>query len=115
MRTFMTPKWIVKSALWKLWNAVCGILRIPSIGARALVIKGDQILLVKHTYVGGWHTIGGRVERGESTLQGVMRELFEETGITPTAPLLLLSTYYHTIQGRDDYVTLYICQAFIQD
>ncbi len=34
-----------------------------TVGARALVIKEDEILLVKHTYMPMWYTIGGGVEK----------------------------------------------------
>jgi ADP-ribose pyrophosphatase YjhB (NUDIX family) len=50
-------------------------------GVRALVIQGDNIILVKHR--GGpypWGLPGGGVRPGESLDVAIVREVFEETG-----------------------------------
>lgn len=55
---------------------------------RALIVRDDEILLLRETnrpgasWAGRWVTPGGRVEAGESLEQCVMRECFEETGLT---------------------------------
>lgn len=83
-----------------------------TMGARALVIDDGKILLVKHTYISGWYSIGGGVEKGETTLEAVKRELREETGITLTAEPKLLGIYHSTGEKRDDYIAVYICTKF---
>ena len=51
-----------------------------SVGVRALVEDGDgSILLVRHTYVGGWHFPGG-VEI-EATTLGAAQEPRQETSL----------------------------------
>ena len=88
------------------------LLISKTVGARALVIKGDEILLVKHSYQSGWYTIGGAVERGESPLNAIIRELAEEVGITAISSLKLMGIYLNDFEKRDDYVALYIVQNF---
>lgn len=49
-----------------------------------LVIRNNKILLVKRTKglleAGKWGLVGGFMERGETILEAVAREIFEETG-----------------------------------
>ena len=54
-----------------------------TLGVRVLVKNNkDEVLLVRHTYVPGWHLPGGGVDRGEDVETAAGREVFEETGIS---------------------------------
>lgn len=60
----------------------------PKIGALAVVLHQDQVLLVqrsKQPDKGLWGFPGGHVEWGETVLQAAERELLEETTITARA------------------------------
>lgn len=83
-----------------------------SVGARALVINQDQILLVKHTYISGWYTIGGGVEKGETGLEALKRELEEEVGIIIEENPSIFGFYHNTLGKCDDYIILYLCKTF---
>lgn len=96
-------------------NAIYSFLGKRTIGARILLIKDNKILLVKHTYQQGWYTIGGAVERGESPLEAINRELEEEVGVKLNEPPKLFSIYYSNLEKRDDYVVLYTANHFSQD
>jgi len=49
--------------------------------AAALIINDNKLLLVNHRDYPGFFTIGGKVACGETTLETVEREAYEETGI----------------------------------
>lgn len=60
----------------------------PKLGALAVVLRGDAVLLVQRRNApnaGLWGFPGGHVERGETALAAATRELHEETGVTATA------------------------------
>jgi len=50
--------------------------------------KNGNLLLVK-THHRGWDTPGGQIEVGESIEEGLLREIFEESGITATVRCLV--------------------------
>lgn len=55
-----------------------------TIGAAQVLIKDNEVLLVKLSYgkaKGGWILPGGMVEREETPQSGAEREVFEETGV----------------------------------
>jgi 8-oxo-dGTP pyrophosphatase MutT (NUDIX family) len=95
-------------------NAVFSVLSKTTVGARILLINDGKILLVKHTYMPGWYTIGGGVDASESPLQAIHRELKEEVGVTLKEPPKLFSVYHSVKQNRDDYVVLYVANDFEQ-
>lgn len=60
----------------------------PKIGALAVVLHQDQVLLVqrsKQPDKGLWGFPGGHVEWGETVLEAAQRELLEETSVTARA------------------------------
>jgi 8-oxo-dGTP diphosphatase len=57
---------------------------IPKLGALAVVVRDNHVLLVRRTKApdaGLWGFPGGHVELGETALNAAVRELLEETGI----------------------------------
>ncbi|KTD25742.1 MULTISPECIES: NUDIX domain-containing protein [Legionella] len=83
-----------------------------SVGARSLVIREGKVLLIKHTYGLGWYTIGGAVDRGETPVQAIQRELLEEVGITCLALPKLFGVYHSNHEKRDDYIVFYLVEQF---
>ena len=93
------------------------VLRRPmTLGVRALVVnEADQtVFLVRHTYVPGWYLPGGGVERGETALQALVKELREEANIELTGGAALQGLYYNTRASVRDHVALYVVKHFKQ-
>ncbi|HTH52471.1 MAG TPA: NUDIX hydrolase [Edaphobacter sp.] len=62
--------------------------RAPIVGVAAVVVRGDEILLIRRgrePLLGAWSLPGGALELGETTAEGVVREIFEETGVRARA------------------------------
>ena len=69
------------------------------IGVYALAIKDDSVLLIKKArgpYIGKWDLPGGSLEFGEKPLDGLSREMLEETGLTAQKSSLL-NVLSHTV------------------
>ncbi len=84
-------------------------------GVRGMVLDGDgRVFLIKHSYARGWHLPGGGVEAGETLLEALARELFEEGRIQMTAPPALHGVFFHPLYSRRDHVTIYVVRDFRQ-
>ncbi len=66
----------------------------PIVGVAGAVLHGDAILLIqrgREPMRGTWSLPGGALELGETTADGVAREVWEETGIR-VSPMSLIAT-----------------------
>lgn len=94
---------------------VIGVKRHVTLGARAALIEGDRVFLIRHTYLPGWQFCGGGVEAGESAELAAGREMEEETGYRATGPMQLFGLYHvsNNVTNRD-HAALYLCRDFEQ-
>jgi len=93
------------------WRFSCGL----TVGVRGLVLDGEgRVFLVKHSYVAGWHLPGGGVEKGETLLAALARELREEGNIELNAAPVFHAIYFNRRISSRDHVALYVVRSFQQ-
>jgi 8-oxo-dGTP pyrophosphatase MutT (NUDIX family) len=105
---------VTKPTVLKLQSLVGRVRRGITFGVRGLVLDGDGVLLVKHSYLPGWYLPGGAVEAGETALESLRRELVEEANIEMTGPAELMGLYFNREMSGRDHVALYRVSAFRQ-
>ncbi|MHB1020981.1 MAG: NUDIX hydrolase [Acidobacteriaceae bacterium] len=80
----------------------------PIVGIGAVVLDGSRVLLVrrgKEPLKGEWALPGGALELGETLVEGVIREVREETGldIKPEALVEVFDRIYRNENGEVQY------------
>jgi ADP-ribose pyrophosphatase YjhB (NUDIX family) len=66
----------------------------PIVGIAAVVLRGEDVLLIRRgrePMLGAWSLPGGALELGETTAEGIVREVFEETGLR-VLPVEMIAT-----------------------
>ena len=83
--------------------------RSATLGVRGIVVDAEgRVLLVRHTYTPGWHFPGGGVEKLETCLLSMQRELVEEAGIEAKAEdIELVSVHANHAFFPNDHVLVY--------
>jgi ADP-ribose pyrophosphatase YjhB (NUDIX family) len=90
--------------------------RALTMGVRCAVFnEKEEVLLVKHTYIGGWHLPGGGIDIGESAEEAVHREIREETSIDLMEKPKLLGIFYSKKLNKRDHVVLFSSDKFSID
>jgi ADP-ribose pyrophosphatase YjhB (NUDIX family) len=93
-----------------LFLAYSRFTRGMTLGVRAMLLKDDRVLLVRHSYVPGWYLPGGGVEPGESLAEAVAREVAEEAGAVFAGPVQLFGVYRNANAHVRDHVALFVCR-----
>lgn len=93
-----------------------GLVQRMTIGARVMVVDGDKVLLIRHTYVPGWQFPGGGVGPGETVELAARREVLEETGYRVEGPMQLFGIYHNSsVVTNRDHVVFYVAKGFAKD
>ncbi len=87
------------------------LARPTTVGVRLLAVKEGEVLLVKHTYLGGWYLPGGGVQPGETLGDAIAREAAEEAGVE-LQELRLFGVYSSFLEGKSDHIVVFVCEAF---
>jgi ADP-ribose pyrophosphatase YjhB (NUDIX family) len=79
-----------------------------TLGVRGRVVdEAGRLLLVRHSYLPGWHFPGGGVDRGETAAEAVRRELAEEGGVALAGAPRLLGLYRNPAWSAGDHVAFF--------
>jgi ADP-ribose pyrophosphatase YjhB (NUDIX family) len=100
-----------KRLLFELYVLPRVIYHPTKVGVRLLLVKDEQVLLVRHTYQDGWFMPGGGVKRGETLNQAALREAREEAGVE-VKNLHLLGTYTNFSENMNNHITTFWCDDF---
>ena len=86
---------------------------MPTLGVFAAILdEGHRILCVRMNYATqAWTTPGGRVERGESPIDALMREVLEESGLEVVVEELV---GVYSKPYRDDIVLFFRARVVAQ-
>jgi 8-oxo-dGTP pyrophosphatase MutT (NUDIX family) len=77
-------------------------------GATAIVEDAEnRVLLVRHSYMAGWHFPGGGVDAGEPPAAAVIRELQEEVGLIRSAAPEFAGLFTRKVGWATNVIALY--------
>lgn len=100
----------LRHRLFHLWFLIS---RPMTLGVRIVVMKDErEVLLVRHTYVEGWHLPGGGVENAETAEETAKKELFQETCFRVTGTMDLVSVHANRKASKRDHVLVYYCREW---
>ncbi|MCS6885655.1 MAG: NUDIX domain-containing protein [Acidobacteriota bacterium] len=94
----------IRTAYWRIFAPTV-------IGVRALIVRNNEIMLVRHTYLSGWYLPGGRVERGETVYEALAREVREECRLEVLKERLL-AVYANRSSNPNDHIILFQVDLF---
>lgn len=99
----------------KLFHLWFRIARPMTLGVRAVAFDtAGNVLLVRHTYVPGWHLPGGGVEPGETAEEALAKELEEEANVRLGGSPELSSIHFNSKASKRDHVLVYVCRNVAQ-
>jgi 8-oxo-dGTP diphosphatase len=87
--------------------------RAPVVGVGAVILDGDRVLLIRRGHepmLGQWSIPGGALETGETLLEGVRREVLEETGLT-VEPVAMIEVVDRISRDAEDRVQFHYVLA----
>lgn len=99
--------WRTRVVVW-LMHRVFYLTRGMTVGVRAACFDAKgRVFLVRHTYVPGWYMPGGGMERGETALGALHKELREEGNLVVRGEPQLFHVYHNRNASKRDHVLFY--------
>jgi len=83
-----------------------------TVSIRGVVCRSDdRLLVVRRSSDGGWELPGGRLHRNEAVIDGLHREIREETGLAVTVHRPVAATSWQNTGDEDRFAVYYYCTA----
>src|SRR4051812_13764676 len=84
-----------------------------TLGVRAAVFDTEgRVLLIRQRYARGWYFPGGGIEIGETAVDALSRELFEEARVELTGEPQLHGIFQNTTTTLRDHELLFVIRDF---
>jgi ADP-ribose pyrophosphatase YjhB (NUDIX family) len=97
----------------RLMHLYFRLARPMTLGVRGVVVDAEErVLLVRHTYLPGWHLPGGGIEAGEAAPESLAREVWEEGAVRVTGPAVLHGFFHNRNASPRDHVAVYVVREF---
>lgn len=90
---------------WRLFKPV-------TMGVRVLLVKDNDVVLVKHSYQPHWYLPGGGIKKQETLMAVARREAWEEVG-AKLSDLHFWGIYTNLNQYKSDHIIVFLCQDFV--
>ena len=98
---------IFRTALYQAARVYWMIFKPLTLGVRVMLLRGDAVLLVRHTYQPNWYFPGGMVERGESLEEAAVARRGRRSAQS-WGRLTLVGVFSSLAQGKSDHVTVFV-------
>jgi 8-oxo-dGTP pyrophosphatase MutT (NUDIX family) len=96
---------------YRLYGVYLWFARPLTMGVRIILLREDQVLLIRQTYLDGWFMPGGGVRKGETLDQAVRREAREEVQ-AELGSLELIGAFSSFDESKNDHTILFASQDF---
>ena len=96
--------WYGERLRWRLFHPI-------TLGARVILLRENEVLLIRHTYREGWYFPGGGVDKGETLETAARREAEEEANLT-VGEVSLFGVYANFGEGKSDHVAIFFSRDF---
>ena len=87
------------------------VLQPLGLGVKIMLMRDDQVLLVRHTYRTGWFIPGGGVKRGETLEEAARREAWEEVG-AKLGEVALFGMYSNISGYINEHIAVFVSDSF---